>query len=629
MSKIHILDQQTANSIAAGEVVERPASVIKELVENALDAGASVIAAEIRQGGISLIRVSDNGWGMDPEDALLAFGRHATSKLSKIEDLDGLATMGFRGEALASIASVARVRLETRPPAASDGFFVAMAGGEMLDSGAAGCPSGTTISVENLFYNVPARFKFLRKDTTEASLIAEIIERMALARPDVSFRLVSNQQEVLHTPGNNDLVSTVYAVYGKQTAVACLPVSGENQPLKISGLIGRPEIARNSRAQQSIFVNGRLVRSRTASAALDDASGGFLMKGKYPVAVLFIDIPPQLVDVNVHPQKMEIRFWNDSEVYRLVYHAIRNAWLQGSGIAEPLAEDAYPVAETSAPGLTLSDAAPDARAVVGAEPARAPRFQQEIAEAAPSPVAASAQSDTTLDGVGRAGEDGEAVPSAGPWPHPVSGPLPTAVTMTVNDLAGCRLIGKLFQTYILLEAEDDLLLIDQHAAHEKVLYETLVRRHRDNAGRSVPAGINLLVPLVIEVSRSEMQLLKDHQDDLGELGFLFDFFGPSAVALRSLPDSGRLELQPETAFRLALESLRDEPGASPASIADLFDRMACHAAVKAHDTLDDLEISRLLDDLRQLENPYQCPHGRPVIIRLPRRELEKRFKRIV
>ena len=295
---IRVLDQQTANSIAAGEVVERPASVVKELVENALDAGASVISVEIRQGGISLIRVTDNGCGMNREDALLSFSRHATSKIRQIEDLDSIVTMGFRGEALASIASVARVRLETREIDADEGTKLQISGGEMLDISQSGCPAGTSISVENLFYNVPARFKFLRKDATESGAVTDVIERLALARPDVSFRLISNQQEILHTPGNNDLISTVYAVYGKQIAAGCLPVEGRQPPMSISGLVGRPDMPRNSRAQQSFFVNGRLVRSKTMTAALDEAYQTLLMKGKYAFAVLFLDVPPQLVDIN-------------------------------------------------------------------------------------------------------------------------------------------------------------------------------------------------------------------------------------------------------------------------------------------------------------------------------------------
>ncbi|MBP8988954.1 MAG: DNA mismatch repair endonuclease MutL, partial [Clostridia bacterium] len=346
MSRIIQLDQQTANSIAAGEVVERPSSVVKELIENALDAGASVVTTEINQGGIQSIFVTDNGCGMDESDALLAFGRHATSKLKEIDDLATLMTMGFRGEALASIAAVSRVTLETRESGSTQGTRVIIEGGALLEQQPIGCSEGTRIRVENLFYNVPARFKFLRKDSTEAGYVADVVEKMALARPDVSFRLISNQQELLHTPGNNDLHSTLYAVLGKQTAQGCLPVEATEGPVSVSGLIGRPDITRGNRGQQCVFVNGRLIRSRIITAALDEAYKTRLMKGRYAIAVLFLSIPTRLVDVNVHPQKLEVRFWNDSEVFRCVYHAVQSALQAGSGIAPELEKpDKEPIKE--------------------------------------------------------------------------------------------------------------------------------------------------------------------------------------------------------------------------------------------------------------------------------------------
>ncbi len=598
MNLIHVLDQQTANSIAAGEVVERPASVVKELVENALDAGASVISIEIRLGGIALIRVSDNGGGMNRDDAMLAFARHATSKIRQIEDLDSIATMGFRGEALASIASVAKVRLETRQTGDEEGVWIQINGGEMLDSGLYGGPAGTAISVENLFFNVPARFKFLRKDVTEAGAVTDVIERLALARSDVSFRLVSNQQEVLHTPGNNDLTSCVYAVYGKQIATACLPVAGEHPPLKISGLVGRPDIARNSRAQQSFFVNGRLVRSKAISAALDDACQTFLMKGKYAFAVLFIEVPPQLVDVNVHPQKMEVRFWNDQEVFRLVYHALKSTLNEGAGIVA-LEPEAKPD-QAEAIDKTI-----EIRPLAGL-PLREQSvpFEQtlSISTASAPPQNTSAQIENTEV-------------------HPL---------VKMNDLERARLIGQLFDTYILLELDQELLLIDQHAAHEKILFEALISKHKQAVqNRSVIAAQSLLVPLVLEVSRREIQFLQQSTELLRQIGFEFDLFGAASIALRSLPDVGRHALQPEQAFRLALETLMTELPDNEDKIADLYFSMACKAAVKAHDVLHPVEIEQLLTDLRKLENPYQCPHGRPVVVRMTRYELEKRFKRIV
>ncbi|HAL73832.1 MAG TPA: DNA mismatch repair endonuclease MutL [Clostridiales bacterium] len=603
MNRIHVLDQQTANSIAAGEVVERPASVVKELIENALDAGASVVSVEIRQGGVSLIRIADNGSGMSRDDALLAFARHATSKITSIEDLDSIATMGFRGEALASIGAVAKVRLETRQLSDADGTWLQVNGGTMSDSGTFGGPAGTTITVENLFYNVPARFKFLRKDTTEAGVVADVVERLALARPDVSFRLVSNQQEILHTPGNNDLTSTVYAVYGKQVATACLSIEGSQSPLKLSGLAGRPELARNSRAQQCFYVNGRLVRAKAMTAALDEAYQTLLMKGKYAFAVLFLELPPQLVDVNVHPQKMEVRFWNDQEVFRMIYHTIKSALLNAAGVSGESADQA----EQPAPVPTAEERH---------EPVAMPSADYGL----PSGEPAALPQQPAL----RIGEPVQLYqPSEQDLPKPPQ-------ILKINDLSRARLIGQLFNTYILMELDQELLLIDQHAAHEKIIFENLVARRQGSLSRPDEVPLQpLLVPLVIEFSRQEMQLLQHEASQIQQLGFEYDLFGPASVALRSYPDTGRHQLQAEAAFRLAVETMLAEPLNSEDKIADFYYSMACKAAVKAHDVLKPAEIEQLLSDLQLLENPYQCPHGRPVIVRMPRHELEKRFKRIV
>ncbi|MDW7657368.1 MAG: DNA mismatch repair endonuclease MutL, partial [Bacillota bacterium] len=465
MTRIHLLDQQTANSIAAGEVVERPSSVVKELVENALDAGASVVSIEIIQGGIRLIRVTDNGSGMDDEDARLAFGRHATSKLTSIEDLDTLVTMGFRGEALASIAAVARVTLETRQAGSDSGTRIVIEGGERQDQQTAGCPEGTRISVENLFFNVPARFKFLRKDSTEAGHIAELVERIALARPDVSFRLVSNQQEVLHTPGNNDLLSAVYAVFGRQTAQECLPVDETAGSLRITGLIGRPESARSNRGQQCLYVNGRLVRSRAMTAALDEAYKTRLMKGKYAVAILFLTVPTQLVDINVHPQKLEIRFWNDSEVFRGIYHAVRSAL--GDGAAILSSDDTEAAENESAENESAENETVNKESVIGAKTAGdAQSDVQSVIVPQPEIPAVWQQvglllRDRQSDGENDTGvRDTETIAGASePLAEQPITEERQQEKLTIRDLTEARLIGTLFRTYVLLEAGDALLLV--------------------------------------------------------------------------------------------------------------------------------------------------------------------------
>lgn len=607
MSRIIQLDQQTANSIAAGEVVERPSSVVKELIENALDAGASVVTTEITQGGIQSIFVTDNGCGMDESDALLAFGRHATSKLKEIDDLATLMTMGFRGEALASIAAVSRVTLETRESGSTQGTRVIIEGGALLEQQPIGCSEGTRIRVENLFYNVPARFKFLRKDSTEAGYVADVVEKMALARPDVSFRLISNQQELLHTPGNNDLHSTLYAVLGKQTAQGCLPVETTEGPVSVSGLIGRPDITRGNRGQQCVFVNGRLIRSRIITAALDEAYKTRLMKGRYAIAVLFLSIPTRLVDVNVHPQKLEVRFWNDSEVFRCVYHAVQSALQAGSGIAPELEKpDKEPIKEENTT-IEVSQAKEAIQTEEDEENKSAEEKQK---------VQALQQLTLPLRDAEKPGEEIYFASKEESMPEQL---------MTIDQLSQARLMGTLFDTYVLMEAKNELLLIDQHAAHEKILFERLVERHRQIQKDGSELIQPLLVPVVVEISRKEMQIIKDETDRLQQLGFEYSLMGENSIAIRSIPDTGDRTLQPEQALRAALEALQQDQADD--GIEEVFYQMACKAAVKAHDRLNEIEIKQLLSDLAKLNNPYQCPHGRPVIIRVSRSDIEKRFKR--
>ncbi|NCA97820.1 MAG: DNA mismatch repair endonuclease MutL [Clostridia bacterium] len=619
MSVITVLDTQTANSIAAGEVVERPASVVKELVENALDAGASVIHVEIRQGGISYIRVTDNGCGMDETDAQLAFGRHATSKIRSIDDLEQISTMGFRGEALASIAAVAKVRLETRPLGQASGTAVEITAGEMVTMRPAGCPEGTTLTIENLFFNTPARFKFLKKDSTEAAAVADVLERIALARPDVSIRLVSQGNELLHTPGNNDLRSAIFAVFGKEAASAIHPLDYAMVPVQVSGYIGTPEAARSSRNQQCIYVNGRLVKSRAVSAAIDEAYATHLMKRKHPLAVLKIDLPTPLVDVNVHPQKMEVRFWEEQTVFRAVYHGIQNALQSGGAIVEstPLAVPGSGLAAAPAPVQIALPQPVDAPSTAILDYTAGPDM------ALPDPVGVLVQEtpvgserpvhDATASLQQSQASDAQAAPA-------VSRPK------TITSLQSARLIGQLFATYLVLEHEQDLLLLDQHAAHERILFEQLVARHRSRG----PAAVQpLLIPQTIEVSAREQAILLAEQENLLQLGFEFEAFGSQSILLRSLPDSGRYTLKPQAAMRVLLDTLMSDKLHSEEQIDDLYYSMACKAAIKAHDKLDVREMEQLLSDLAELEDPYHCPHGRPVIIRISRYELEKQFKRIV
>ena len=642
MGIIHQLDLQTANSIAAGEVVERPASVVKELVENALDAGASTITVAITGGGILDITVIDNGRGMASDDALMAFSRHATSKIRHIEDLDTIGTLGFRGEALASIAAVARVTLKTRQPGDPVGTEVRIEGGQLNRHGPAGTPEGTSILVEQLFYNTPARFKFLKKDSTEAAAIAETVERLILARPDVSFRLLTNGQELLHSPGNNDLLSAIYAVYGRKQASTCIPVSGQNGPVRISGFIARPEGARNNRSGQTVLVNGRWIRSKTVTAAIDEAYKTRLMKGRFAFTVLRIDLPQELIDVNVHPQKLEIRFWKDGEVFTAIYQSIVAALNEHAGVlpgesdveeqqgraAESVDKPFQAIAQLSFDVSSQSDVnAPYSQSNTLRSTDYAEQMSghddviMKLNDALQPPIVDSFQL-TEPQAIIQTGTN---MPSSG---GRLTEPVQTlsAGMLKAADLSEARVIGTLFRTYILLEWSDELIMIDQHAAHEKIIYERLRDARLNWESRSIQP---LLVPLTVRVTASERIVLESEQPFFESIGFHMEPFGANAVLIRGIPDLKTARIDPESALRTALLTLARGRLSDDQSVDELLYQIACKAAVKAHDRLSDMEIRRLIADLGLLENPYTCPHGRPVIIRLSRLEFEKKFKRVL
>jgi len=656
MGIIHQLDLQTANSIAAGEVVERPASVVKELAENALDAGASTITVAITGGGILDITVIDNGRGMASDDALIAFSRHATSKIRQIEDLDSIGTLGFRGEALASIAAVARVTLKTRQSGEPMGTEVRIEGGQRMRHGPAGCPEGTSIQVEQLFYNTPARFKFLKKDSTEAAAIAETVERLILARPDVSFRLLTNGQEVLHSPGNNDLLSAIYAVYGRKQAATCIPVSGQNGPVRIGGFIARPEGARNNRSGQTVLVNGRWIRSKTVTAAIDEAYKTRLMKGRFAFTVLQIDLPQELIDVNVHPQKLEIRFWKDGEVFTAVYQSIVASLNEHAGVLPDESE-----AEEQQGRATQTTAEPiQVHFQSLFESKQSNQIETQInqsevhknrTEGQKSPIIEQDKTDHTDKMSGHADDlsrleypvptpDTDRLKLAELQPQSqherlatVPDGLAAEMDQTVTSgllkaaqLTEARVIGTLFRTYILLELSDELIMIDQHAAHEKIIYERLRDARQSQDAKAIQP---MLVPLTVRVTASERIVLESEQPFFESIGFQMEAFGANALLIRGIPDLKTAQIDPEAALRTALQMLTKGRLNDAQALDELLYQIACKAAVKAHDRLSDLEIRRLITDLGSLENPYTCPHGRPVIIRISRLELEKKFKRVL
>lgn len=682
MGKIIILDENTANKIAAGEVIEKPASVIKELVENSIDAGADNISVEIRNGGISFIRVTDNGSGLEEDDVELAFERHATSKIRRADDLESIKSMGFRGEALASIAAVSDVQLTTRVRDAVQGVSIEVRGGGLVGIKPAGCPVGTTITVRELFFNTPARYKFLKKDTTEAAYVADIMSRIALGYPDISFRLTSNGSAVLHTPGNGDLKSVIFSIYGADTAKRLLRVEYKDERVKIDGYVGSAETARSNRNQQLFYINGRTIRSKTITSALDAAYQTFLMKNKYAFAVLDIRINPASVDVNVHPSKMEVKFSNEQDIYRAVYHAVNGALLSQSSVrtlpsSGTWAGGGYEMSGQQARSGSAGKAAFRLNEDMKARPAYQQQdfewvrkeLDRKRAEAVSDTGAGQAAAEVTdaaaktpdaavktQDSAARAQDSTEKAPAIyeengnavntlvaerGPedMNTPVdkhteiadgaentlkSGKTPGKVELA-DIFSNIRIVGQIFTTYIILEGPDELYLLDQHAAHERIRYEELRKKYTGNT----PFSQMLLSVMTVEMSAAEYQFAISETQFFARLGFTYESFGTNVLLLRSVPFTAD-GVNISELFLDILDFVMSGSGQDKSLIADeALYRMACRSAVKANKKLDTKEIEALLSELSNIENPFTCPHGRPAILRLRRYELEKLFKRIV
>ncbi|MGH2453359.1 MAG: DNA mismatch repair endonuclease MutL [bacterium] len=567
MSRIHVLDQHVADRIAAGEVVERPASVVKELVENSLDAGAHSITVEILGAGLALIRVSDDGAGMDPDDAALAVRRFATSKIGAADDLERIATFGFRGEALPSIAAVSRLALNTRPPAADAGTRVESEGGSAARISVSGTAPGTVVMVESLFFNTPARRKFLKSAAREFALIAETLQRLALAAPAVAFRLRHEERETFAYPAA-DPEERLAQVLGRDLGAAMVPLRREGSGLSVSGWTVRPERARPGRPIEYLFVNRRPIQSRLLSRAVAQGYAELLPVGLAPVVVLFLDIAPAAVDVNVHPRKHEVRFGDEHRVFVAAQRAVRDALV--------------------APGALR--AAPDLAAVaVGG--ALASAIASTIAE--PAPLYAG----TTLTGAPPAlpVEEGRRLPALRP-------------------------LGQILRTYLLAEAADGLVLIDQHAAHERILYERLLRR----AG-GPQAAQALTAPVPVELSAEEMGVLDEFLPASVRLGFALEPFGGSTLLVRAIPAALRRQA-PDRLLHRVLGALL-EPGSGDGAVARLAIATACHTAVRAGDPLTEAEMTGLLADLEATEDPFTCFHGRPTMVWVSRPTLERWFLR--
>lgn len=626
MPQINVLAKEVYQLIAAGEVVERPSSVVKEMIENSVDAGAKNITVEIKNGGSTYIRITDDGCGISREDVKKVFVSHATSKIKESDDLDRIATLGFRGEAMASISAVARVQLLTRTPDAEIGTRYEIAGGQELEIADAGCPVGTTIVVADLFYNTPARMKFLKKDVTEANAVAGVVERIAVSHPEISFRFIRDGKQALVTSGNGDLKSTVYSVFGRDFAQSLVPVDYEINNMRVSGFVTKPSMSRKSRGMQFFFINSRLVKSQTAMAALEQAYRNSIMVGRFPGCVLNIECNTSFVDVNVHPAKIEVRFANEKPVFELVYYGVKNAIEMLDTPKEASFSSSRP-AQTTVNGR-IDFFKPQQDNVTQMQ------FKQEQSAddfwrvASTSPVSKKPEYDEDLDNGAQktarldlekitrptAEEKAENKPKA-------VEPLPKKDSAQEVDIPDFRLVGEIFKTYIIIEMDGDCYMIDKHAAHERMNYEAL------KASTQIASQV-LLTPEAVRLSREEYNAVISNLDLYSKCGFLIEDFGNSTVLVRECPSILDGEdvagLVQETSAKL----LEGKTDITPEQMDWIFHSTSCRAAVKAGDKTSPYEMELFVKKLLSNPNIRYCPHGRPVMIKLSKYDIEKQFGRI-
>ena len=632
MPEIIQLSPHIANLIAAGEVVERPASVIKELLENAVDAGASKVTVEIREGGMTFMRVTDNGCGMSPKNARTAFLRHATSKLRTAEDLASISTMGFRGEALAAIASVSRIDLLTKTPGAIEGISLQLEAGNITDESEAGCPEGTTIIVRDLFYNTPARMKFMKSDSVEGSKVALAVQMQALAHPEVAFRFLRDGKEVLNTPGTGKLEAAVYSVYGRDFG-KMVAVSSRWEGYSLSGFISKPTDPRPSRNMQTFFVNGRPVKSRLLIAALEEAYRNQIMVGKFPACVLHINLPAHTVDVNVHPAKTEVKFLNEKAVFDCVHYGVLGALNKTSD--RPDVQFDRPRQEQPVPKPAAPQHKPNPEQTFRTMNTQQFKALTEILKDAPQPKAEAARK--TYESVSAMTLHSPVIfpdttpivkqtpPAAAPAPvsQPVTEqpPEPEQTALELPEVAPWRLVGELYRSYIIVEQGEEAFLIDKHAAHERILFEKL------KANQEAISAQSLLSPAVCPLRADVAAELLANKTLLEELGFELEEFGTGTVLVRQIPmDLDESQIQ-ETLENIAGDLLNGRRETAETVRDEILHTVACKAAIKAGWKTDEQELKVLVDQVMSDENLKYCPHGRPICITLTKKMLEKQFKR--
>lgn len=645
MAKIQLLDQKTIDNIAAGEVIERPASVVKELVENAVDAKANAVTVEIKDGGMTLIRVTDNGIGIPKDQVKTAFLRHATSKIRSVEDLLSVSSLGFRGEALSSISAVAQVELVTKTAESFSGVSYKIYGGEEEAFEDIGAPDGTTFLVKNLFYNTPARRKFLKSATTEAGYVEQMMVHIALSHPEISFKFIHNNKNKIYTSGNGKVKDIIYHIYGRDVAGALIPLEAQNEDVKVTGFVAKPYVSRGNRNYESYFINGRYIKSSIIYKAIEEGYRTFTMKHRYPFVCLDFKIDQELLDVNVHPTKMEIRFRNGREIYELVVDAVRAALLQKDLVQDVLRE------------TPKKKELPKTKEVKKPEPFEVNRRKEEVQKVEQQGQGVQQQVEKQRQAVQQQIEK----PS-----HPVKKTLtasesskntkkPTYAGLNYNtqkkefpqyktdELSSNqmtlredpvfsvqarpdrKILGQLFKTYWLIEYEDQLFIMDQHAAHEKVNYERLMKNFKEKEIYSQ----RLEPPMVVTVSMTEAEALTRYKDAFAGLGFTIESFGGNEYCIREVP-ANLYGIGERDLFMELLDAVSQENGTLDTEvIASKIATMACKMSIKGNQRVSLMEVEHLLDELMKLENPYQCPHGRPTIIKMSKYEIDKKFKRIV
>lgn len=689
MGKIVLLDELTINKIAAGEVIERPASVVKELVENSIDAGATNITVEIQNGGISKIRIIDNGSGMSKDDLEFAFERHATSKIRKAADLENVKSMGFRGEALASIAAIAHVELVSKTEDDNIGHKIVVEGGKILEIEDSASQKGTTITVSNLFFNTPVRYKFLKKDFTEAGYIEDAVTRIAIANPNIAIKLINGNKTIIQTNGNGDLKTVIYTIYGKEIAEGLLKVNYEYEGIKVTGAIGKPEIARNNRSYQMFFVNKRYIKDKTLSAGVEQAFKGLIPIGKYGVVVLNIEIEPNKIDVNVHPTKLEIRFQEEQKVFKAIYHSVKDTLLKGDLVKEverepvvqeqklevnqepvKLEENQIKTEQVVEPKVETEDIKKSGfMGLFKKKEKDADEFienystntlqeifaQKSAGQPEEVEIPTQEQKNEMEDIIEKQKElenpkveeptskdfDEMYVKTFGKLPETQkieenSNKIDVKTLKEVenisvfeekesyNTIPKYKFIGSLFSTYLVIEMKDEIYIIDQHAAHERVMYEKVKKNFYNNMEKDSQI---MLLPDIIELSHKERAIVKENTDLFKKAGFIIEEFGDNTIRLIGVP-SLCMDLDTKELFLEILDEIDTVAITAKQEKEDKFiSTIACKAAVKANMKLTNEEVDTLMRQLLVLPNPFTCPHGRPTAIKMTRYDIERKFNR--